>query len=201
MTFNSTRYSLSCSFYSFCLDKLVKRFRAKFLINELSRNYLKLKSKIFRTKTGFEQSRFTSEASLCTAWAWWPWQLQGDIQRQRQRQRQRQVVIYLHIVTIATLIIITRSKWGVLVFSWSAGIMWAFIFLSSSSFPDLSHDFLFYYSSFSIRYSTLFTMPYLLVAHYHETDSIQCEDSWFLRQIRALLRSIQVILWWQHWWW
>merc|ERR1712156_1324617 len=58
---------------------------------------------------------------------------------------------------------VTRSKWGVLVFSWSAGIM----------------------------YSTLFTMPYLLVAHYHETDSIQCEDSWFLRQIRALLRSIQ----------
>ena len=45
---------------------------------------------------------------------------------------------------------------------------------------------------FSTRYSTLFTMPYLLVAHYHETDSIQCEDSWFLRQIRALLRSIQV---------
>ena len=42
------------------------------------------------------------------------------------------------------------------------------------------------------RYSTLFTMPYLLVAHYHETDSIQCEDSWFLKQIRALLRSIQV---------
>merc|ERR1712047_28528 len=58
---------------------------------------------------------------------------------------------------------VTRSKWGVLVFSWSAGIM----------------------------YSTLFSMPYLLVAHYHETDSIQCEDSWFLRQIRALLRSIQ----------
>ena len=32
------------------------------------------------------------------------------------------------------------------------------------------------------------------MAHYHETDSIQCEDSWFLKQIRALLRSIQVIL-------
>ena len=37
----------------------------------------------------------------------------------------------------------TRSKWGVLLFSWSAGVM----------------------------YSTLFTMPYLLVAHYHETDA------------------------------
>ena len=50
------------------------------------------------------------------------------------------------------------------------------------------------HSSVKARYSTLFTMPYLLVAHYHETDSIQCEDSWFLRQIRALLRSIQVFL-------
>ena len=49
-------------------------------------------------------------------------------------------------------------------------------------------------TSMKARYSTLFTMPYLLVAHYHETDSIQCEDSWFLRQIRALLRSIQVFL-------
>ena len=39
-------------------------------------------------------------------------------------------------------------------------------------------------------YSTLFTMPYLLVAHYHETDTIHCEDTWFLRQIRSLLASI-----------
>lgn len=98
-------YSLSCSFYSFCLDKLVKRFRAK------------------------------------------PVYIGG------------QLVYCLGMVAMA----ITRSRWGVLVFSWSAGIM----------------------------YSTLFTMPYLLVAHYHETDSIQCEDSWFLKQIRALLRSIQ----------
>ena len=37
-----------------------------------------------------------------------------------------------------------RSKWGVILFSWSAGIM----------------------------YSTLFTMPYLIVAHYHETDCV-----------------------------
>lgn len=58
---------------------------------------------------------------------------------------------------------LTRSKWGVLVFSWSAGVM----------------------------YSTLFTMPYLLVAHYHQTDTIQCEDSWFLRQIRQILSSIK----------
>ena len=51
---------------------------------------------------------------------------------------------------------LTRTKWAVLVFSWTAGVM----------------------------YSTLFTMPYLLVAHYHETDTIHCEDTWFLRQIR-----------------
>lgn len=98
-------YSLSCSFYSFVLDKLIKKFRAK------------------------------------------PVYIGG------------QLVYCLGMVAMA----LTRSKWGVLVFSWSAGIM----------------------------YSTLFTMPYLLVAHYHETDSIQCEDSWFLRQIRSLLRSIR----------
>lgn len=98
-------YSLSCSAYSFLLDKLIKKFRAK------------------------------------------PVYIGG------------QLVYCLGMVAMA----LTRSKWGVLVFSWSAGIM----------------------------YSTLFTMPYLLVAHYHETDSIQCEDSWFLRQIRALLRRIR----------
>ena len=99
-------YSLSCSCYSFLLDKMVARFRAK------------------------------------------PVYVGG------------QLVYSLGMVCLA----LTRSKWAVLVFSCSAGVM----------------------------YSTLFTMPYLLVAHYHETDSIQCEDSWFLRQIRALLRSIQV---------
>ncbi len=39
---------------------------------------------------------------------------------------------------------LTRSQWGVLLFSWAAGVM----------------------------YSTLFTMPYLLVAHYHEIDAV-----------------------------
>ena len=38
----------------------------------------------------------------------------------------------------------TFLRWGVLVFSLTAGVM----------------------------YSTLFTMPYLLVAHYHETDTV-----------------------------
>ena len=42
-----------------------------------------------------------------------------------------------------------------------------------------------------VMYSTLFTMPYLLVAHYHETDTIHCEDTWFLRQIRSLLATIR----------
>ena len=39
---------------------------------------------------------------------------------------------------------ISRSWWGVLIFSWSAGVM----------------------------YSTLFTMPYLIIAHYHETNTV-----------------------------
>lgn len=98
-------YSLSCSCYSFLIDKMVKRFRAK------------------------------------------PVYIGG------------QLVYTVGMILMA----ITRSKWGVLVFSWSAGVM----------------------------YSTLFTMPYLLVAHYHETDTIQCEDSWFLSQIRKLLASVK----------
>jgi len=98
-------YSLSCSCYSFMLDKMVKKFRAK------------------------------------------PVYIGG------------QLVYSIGMVCLA----ITRSKWGVLVFSWTAGVM----------------------------YSTLFTMPYLFVAHYHETDTIQCEDSWFLKQIRSLLCNIR----------
>lgn len=98
-------YSLSCSCYSFLLDKMVARFRAR------------------------------------------PVYVGG------------QLVYSVGMVCLA----LTRTKWAVLVFSWTAGVM----------------------------YSTLFTMPYLLVAHYHETDTIHCEDSWFLRQIRGLLASIK----------
>ena len=118
-------YSLSCSCYSFLLDKMVARFRAK------------------------------------------PVYIGG------------QLVYSAGMVCLA----LTRTKWAVLVFSWTAGVM----------------------------YSTLFTMPYLLVtalycivlyctvlyctllqvAHYHETDTIHCEDTWFLRQIRKLLASIR----------
>lgn len=43
-----------------------------------------------------------------------------------------------------TLMAMTRAKTSVIVFSWSAGVM----------------------------YSTLFTMPYLLVAHYHARDTV-----------------------------
>eukprot|EP00090_Calanus_glacialis_P021004 TRINITY_DN3242_c0_g1_i3.p1 TRINITY_DN3242_c0_g1~~TRINITY_DN3242_c0_g1_i3.p1 ORF type:complete len:677 (+),score=185.82 TRINITY_DN3242_c0_g1_i3:131-2161(+) len=98
-------YSLSCSCYSFMLDKMIKKFRAK------------------------------------------PVYIGG------------QLVYSCGMVCLA----LTRSKWGVIVFSLTAGVM----------------------------YSTLFTMPYLLVAHYHETDTIQCEDSWFLKQIRKMLSSIR----------
>ncbi len=79
-------YSLSCSIYSFAIEKLVKKFRAK------------------------------------------PVYVGG------------QLVYSVGMVFMA----LSRSKWGVIMFSWSAGIM----------------------------YSTLFTMPYLVVAHYHETDCV-----------------------------
>jgi solute carrier family 45, member 1/2/4 len=46
-----------------------------------------------------------------------------------------------------TLMAMTRSKFGVIVFSWGAGVM----------------------------YSTLFTMPYLLVAHYHAQGVVSFE--------------------------
>lgn len=98
-------YSLSCSFYSFIIVKLVKTFRAR------------------------------------------PVYMGG------------QLIYSIGMVAMA----MTKSRWGVLVFSCSAGVM----------------------------YSTLFTMPYLLVAHYHETDQFQCEDSWFLRQIRKMLSTIK----------
>jgi len=98
-------YSLSCSCYSFLLDKMVAKFRAK------------------------------------------PVYIGG------------QLIYSVGMVCLA----LTRTKWAVLVFSWTAGVM----------------------------YSTLFTMPYLLVAHYHETDTIHCEDTWFLRQIRRMLASIK----------
>merc|ERR1712227_1047297 len=98
-------YSLSCSCYSFLLDKMVARFRAK------------------------------------------PVYIGG------------QLVYCLGMICLALI----RTKWAVLVFSCTAGVM----------------------------YSTLFTMPYLLVAHYHETDTIHCEDTWFLRQIRSLLATIK----------
>lgn len=43
-----------------------------------------------------------------------------------------------------TLMALTKCKFGVILFSWTAGVM----------------------------YSTLFTMPYLLVAHYHDQGTV-----------------------------
>lgn len=43
-----------------------------------------------------------------------------------------------------TLMALTRARISVIVFSWAAGVM----------------------------YSTLFTMPYLLVAHYHSQETV-----------------------------
>ena len=84
-------YSLSCSIYSFTIEKLVKKFRAR------------------------------------------PVYAGG------------QLVYSIGMVFMA----LARSKLGVIVFSCSAGIM----------------------------YSTLFTMPYLIVAHYHETDTVSFHKS------------------------
>ncbi|TRY68433.1 hypothetical protein TCAL_01367 [Tigriopus californicus] len=77
-------YSFSCSCYSFIIERLVQKFKAK------------------------------------------PVYIGG------------QLVYCVGMIFMA----LSQSKWGVLLFSWSAGVM----------------------------YSTLFTMPYLLVAHYHETN-------------------------------
>lgn len=100
-------YSLSCSIYSFTIEKLVKKFRAR------------------------------------------PVYAGG------------QLVYSIGMVFMA----LARSKLGVIVFSCSAGIM----------------------------YSTLFTMPYLIVAHYHETDTYSEEDRTKSSQEKAdagLIRGI-----------
>jgi Na+/melibiose symporter-like transporter len=64
-------------------------------------------------------------------------------------KRARQVYVCGQLVYSVGMVLmaLTQSKWGVLVFSWSAGIM----------------------------YSTLFTMPYILVAHYHENDMVRTQ--------------------------
>ena len=69
---------------------------------------------------------------------------------------------------------IARSTWGVILFSWSAGIM----------------------------YSTLFTMPYLIVAHYHETDcvsiSIKLKHNLFIFFCIKKLSGSACLIWMQH---
>lgn len=84
-------YSLSCSFYSLIIEKLIQRFKAKSVY---------VGGLIF----------------YCTGMA---------------------------------LMALTRAKLSVLVFSWTAGIM----------------------------YSTLFTMPYLLVAHYHNVSTFELDEN------------------------
>ena len=65
---------------------------------------------------------------------------------------------------------LSRSKWGVLLFSWSAGVM----------------------------YSTLFTMPYLLVAHYHETDKVtevEPQKGLYLNDVTQILIYFEILSW------
>jgi len=96
-------YSLSCSIYSFVIEKLVQRFKAK------------------------------------------PVYMGG------------QLVYTVGMIFMA----IARNKVGVIIFSWTAGIM----------------------------YSTLFTMPYLLVAHYHASQ-VFAEDASGERQASPQLRGL-----------
>ena len=100
-------YSLSCSFYSFAIEKLVKRFRYCSIFQIVLLLFDDDLWLIIRAKPVY----------ICG-----------------------QLVYSIGMVFMA----MARSKWGVILFSWSAGIM----------------------------YSTLFTMPYLIVAHYHETDCV-----------------------------
>ncbi|XP_042206291.1 LOW QUALITY PROTEIN: membrane-associated transporter protein-like [Homarus americanus] len=93
-------YSLSCSVYSFLIEKLVKKFGAK-------------------------------PVYVCG-----------------------QLVYSVGMVFMAAL----RHPAAVIIFSCCAGVM----------------------------YSTLFTMPYLLVAHYHASETIKCEDVWLVTKIRHL---------------
>ncbi|XP_032597718.1 proton-associated sugar transporter A [Drosophila grimshawi] len=68
-----------------------------------------------------------------------------------QRFRAKSVYVggLLFYCTGMTLMALTRSKFSVIVFSWTAGVM----------------------------YSTLFTMPYLLVAHYHSMGTFEVDGS------------------------
>jgi len=68
-----------------------------------------------------------------------------------------QLVYTVGMICMAT----SRSKLGVIIFSWTAGIM----------------------------YSTLFTMPYLLVAHYHASQ-IFSEDASGERQVSSQTRGL-----------
>jgi len=58
-----------------------------------------------------------------------------------------------------------RTKWGVLLFSWSAGVM----------------------------YSTLFTMPYLIVAHYHETNTYSEGEPSEESQVRGIGTDVGIV--------
>lgn len=60
-----------------------------------------------------------------------------------------------------SLMALVKHKMGVIVFSWTAGVM----------------------------YSTLFTMPYLLIAHYHAKGTVSIRAS---RQIYCFNLTLQV---------
>lgn len=71
------------------------------------------------------------------------------IERLIKRFRARKVYIggLLFYCSGMTMMALTKHRVGVILFSWTAGVM----------------------------YSTLFTMPYLLVAHYHSEGIVSCD--------------------------
>lgn len=65
-----------------------------------------------------------------------------------------------------TLMALTRAKSSVIIFSWTAGVM----------------------------YSTLFTMPYLLVAHYHSVGTVSIQHK-FVINISDKFASLFSLKW------
>ncbi|XP_058063537.1 proton-associated sugar transporter A [Anopheles bellator] len=86
------------------------------------------------------------------------------IERLIQRFRARRVYVggLLFYCCGMTLMALSKHRVGVIVFSWTAGVM----------------------------YSTLFTMPYLLVAHYHLEGKFEVEDEGAVKQSNVAVRGL-----------
>lgn len=132
-------YSLSCSCYSFIIERLVKRFKylrhCRALLNLI---YLFFSFLLLRC-LGLDKFTWVANSSTLSVWSlvvnqnfdWWNG---SDLEYH-----------FLFLPAIGMILMaLTRSPAGVIIFSWTAGVM----------------------------YSTLFTMPYLLVANYHASQVV-----------------------------